>query len=75
MLFATLLTYYSVPIRLLIFFGVTAWAYMSPENEYLHNSLVFCYGFMEIVLNFLTYVVVKEERNDVLATEIRARVQ
>lgn len=48
---------------------------MSPDNEYLHNSLVFAYGFAEIVLNFFAYVIVKEEQNEVAGEEIKARVQ
>lgn len=62
----------SVPIRLLIFFAVTGWCYLD-YNPYLSNGLVFAYGFVEIVINFCIYVVVREEKNELVGQEVRKR--
>ncbi len=64
-----------MPLRLLIFFAATAWAYVSPENSLLHNGLVFAYGFVEVIINFLIYVVVREEKNEIIGAEIKLRHQ
>lgn len=64
-----------MPIRLTLFFVVTGWAFLSAEDSFLHNSLVFTYGFVEIMLSFMTFTVLKEERNTFTAREIKARVQ
>lgn len=61
-----------VPIRLIIFFLVTSWCYLT-KNPYLSNALVFAYGFAEIVINFGIYVVIREENNELAGEEVRRR--
>ena len=61
-----------VPIRLIIFFLVTSWCYLT-KNQYLSNALVFAYGFAEIVINFGIYVVIREENNELAGEEVRRR--
>lgn len=61
-----------VPVRLAIFFGVTAWCYL-VYNPYLSNALVFAYGFAEIIINFGIYVIVREEKNELVGVQVRKR--
>jgi hypothetical protein len=59
-----------VPIRLCIYFAVTGYGYL-VYNPYLTNSLMFSIGFIEVVLNFLIYVTIREERNEFNKIQIR----
>ncbi|SSD59704.1 uncharacterized protein SCODWIG_01465 [Saccharomycodes ludwigii] len=60
-----------VPFRLMIFFLVTATSFVMKDNLYLHNNVVFVYGFVEIWLNFLAFSALREEKNERFANEKR----
>jgi hypothetical protein len=64
------LTMIIVPLRLSVFFGLTGYSYFG-YHPYVSNTVVFCYGFIEIMVNFLIYIVMREERNEMRKVYLR----
>lgn len=60
----------NVPIRLCGYFFICIYGY-HVYNPYLSNSIVFCFGFVEVVFNFLIYSSVREDRNEQRGIELR----
>ncbi|KAK9454578.1 increased loss of mitochondrial DNA protein 1 [Dipodascopsis uninucleata] len=53
----------AVPFRLMLCFTVAAFAYLTSEsNVILSNSAVFCFSFIEIVIQFWLFLTLREER-------------
>lgn len=59
----------SVPLRLMGYFGLTMASYLGYKP--LRSSVTFTYLFLEMVLNFLLYVVLREELNETTRRFIR----
>ncbi|QLQ78603.1 hypothetical protein HG537_0A08500 [Torulaspora globosa] len=53
-----------VPLRLAVFFALTACSYLWESNLYLHNNAVFTYCFIEVWTNFVILGALREERNE-----------
>ncbi|QLL33747.1 hypothetical protein HG536_0F00720 [Torulaspora globosa] len=60
-----------VPLRLTIFFALTACSYLWESNLYLHNNAVFTYCFIEVWVNFVILGALREERNEELKSQNR----
>ncbi|BAO41723.1 Protein ILM1 [Kluyveromyces marxianus] len=58
-----------VPFRLMIFFIMSSLSILLTNNLYLHNNVMFVYGFCEIWMNFLIFVALRDERNNDFAKE------
>ncbi|QLG71705.1 hypothetical protein HG535_0C00540 [Zygotorulaspora mrakii] len=56
-----------VPIRLMVFFVLTAMSYLWESNLYVHNNVVFTYSFVEVWINFVVLGALREEKNNDMA--------
>lgn len=59
----------SVPTRLTVYFALTLASYLGYRP--LANSLAFTYVFLELVVNFFMYLILREELNEVTRRTIR----
>ncbi|CAN6669446.1 hypothetical protein TRVA0_041S01222 [Trichomonascus vanleenenianus] len=60
--------------RLFAYFGIAGYSYF-VYSPLLSNSLVFCFSFLELVLNFVIYATLREERNDINGEQLRFIVE
>lgn len=59
-----------IPLRLSIYFMLVAYGYFYPSTS-LACSPFFAFAFAEVVLHFLIFLTIRNERNDTLKTIIR----